>query len=154
GSGDQARLNKTNQGHFASYNSNKRSVALDIQKQEDKATLLDLVRSSDVLIDNFSPGALDRLGLSYAVLSGINPLLIHASIKGFLPGPYGERALTDEPAQMMGGLAYMTGPLGRPLRAGTSVVDITGAMFAALAVIAALNERERTKAGRQIHIGL
>lgn len=154
GGGDQARFNKSNQGHFVSYNSNKRSAVLDIQTEAGKAALLELVRGSDVLIDNFAPGALDRLGLGYAVLSASNPRLIHASIKGFLPGPYGERALTDEPAQMMGGLAYMTGPMGRPLRAGTSVVDIVGAMFAVIAVLTALNERQQSNRGRQIHVGL
>ena len=109
---------------------------------------------SDVLIDNLSPGALDRLGLGFEVLSERNPRLLHASIKGFLPGPYGDRALTDEPAQMMGGLAYMTGPKGRPLRAGTSVIDITGALFAAIGILAALREREQTGRGRRIDVGL
>jgi crotonobetainyl-CoA:carnitine CoA-transferase CaiB-like acyl-CoA transferase len=154
GSGDQARLNKGNQGHFISYNSNKLSIALDIQTEDGKATFLRLIDTADVLIDNFSPGALDRLGLGYDVLSVRNPRLVHGSIKGFLPGPYGHRALTDEPAQMMGGLAYMTGPKGRPLRAGTSVVDITGAMFAAIGVLAALYERRDSEKGRNIGIGL
>lgn len=154
GSGDQTRSSTGNQGHFISYNSNKRSVTLDIATPEGKEKLLGLVARSDVLIDNYSPGALDRLGLGFEVLSAHNPRLIHASIKGFLPGPYGDRALTDEPAQMMGGLAYMTGPAGRPLRAGTSVVDITGAMFAAIAVLAALNERSQTGRGRRIDVGL
>jgi crotonobetainyl-CoA:carnitine CoA-transferase CaiB-like acyl-CoA transferase len=154
GSGDQARLSKGNLGHFISYNSNKRSVALDIQTEDGKQDFLRLVEVSDILIDNFAPGALDRLGLGYDVLSTRNPQLIHGSIKGFLPGPYGQRPLTDEPAQMMGGLAYMTGPMGRPLRAGTSVVDITGAMFAVVAILAALHEREETGVGRQVRIGL
>jgi crotonobetainyl-CoA:carnitine CoA-transferase CaiB-like acyl-CoA transferase len=154
GSGDQARLSKGNLGHFISYNSNKRSVALDIQTNDGKSAFLGLIEASDILIDNFAPGALDRLGLGYDVLSARNPRLIHGSIKGFLPGPYGQRPLTDEPAQMMGGLAYMTGPKGKPLRAGTSVVDITGAMFAGLAVLAALHERAETGVGRQIRIGL
>lgn len=154
GSGDQARLNKTNQGHFISYNSNKKSITLDIADPEDKKVLLNLIKSTDILIDNFAPKALDRLGLGYDVLSEINPGLIHCSIKGFLPGPYGDRSLTDEPAQMMGGLAYMTGPKGRPLRAGTSAVDINGAMFGVIAIMTALHERATTGKGRQLHIGL
>ena len=154
GTGDQARLNKTNQGHFISYNSNKESVALDIGTPDGKETLLKLVENTDILVDNFAPGALDRLGLGYGRLSSTNPSLIHCSIKGFLPGPYGDRTLTDEPAQMMGGLAYMTGPSGRPLRAGTSAVDINGAMFGVIAILAALNERAATGKGRQVHIGL
>ena len=154
GTGDQARLNKTNQGHYISYNSNKKSVTLDINTPEGRQTLLALVENADILVDNFAPGALDRLGLGYAVLSGVNPRLIHCSIKGFLPGPYAERSLTDEPAQMMGGLAFMTGPSGRPLRAGTSAVDINGAMFGVIGVLAALSERMMTGKGRQVHIGL
>ena len=154
GGGDQARLNKANQGHFISYNSNKRSVLLDIQSMSGRKSFLRLVECSDVLIDNFAPGALDRLGLGYDVLGASNPHLIHSSIKGFLPGPYDHRPLTDEPAQMMGGLAYMTGPRGQPLRVGTSVVDITGALFAALSVLTALYERHETGRGRQIHVGL
>jgi crotonobetainyl-CoA:carnitine CoA-transferase CaiB-like acyl-CoA transferase len=119
GSGDQARLSKGNLGHFISYNSNKRSVALDIQTDVGKSAFLHLIETSDILIDNFAPGTLDRLGLGYDVLSARNPGLIHGSIKGFLPGPYGQRPLTDEPAQMMGGLAYMTGPNGKPLRSSS-----------------------------------
>jgi crotonobetainyl-CoA:carnitine CoA-transferase CaiB-like acyl-CoA transferase len=154
GSGDQARVNKVNQGHFVSYNSNKRSVCLDLASDAGRETLLELLISCDVLIDNYAPGALDRMGLDFETLSKRNPRLIHCTIKGFLPGPYGDRPLTDEPAQMMGGLAYMTGPRGQPLRAGTSVVDITGAMFAAMSVLAALRERDQTGRGRQIHVGL
>lgn len=154
GSGDQARVNKANQGHFVTYNFNKRSICLDLGSDEGREALLQLVSDSDVLVDNYAPGALDRLGLDFSTLSARNPRLIHCAIKGFLPGPYGDRPLTDEPAQMMGGLAYMTGPRGQPLRAGTSVVDITGAMFAAMSVLAALRERDQTGRGRQVHIGL
>jgi crotonobetainyl-CoA:carnitine CoA-transferase CaiB-like acyl-CoA transferase len=154
GTGDQARLNAINQGHFISYNSNKESITLNIADSSDKETLLKLVENLDVLIDNFGPNSLDKLGLGYEALSDINPRLIHCSIKGFLPGPYGDRSLTDEPAQMMGGLAYMTGPKGNPLRAGTSAVDINGAMFGVIAILAALQERAQTGKGRQVHIGL
>ena len=154
GSGDQARANTHNQGHFVSYNSNKRSVCLELGVPSDKALLLRLLDECDVLIDNFAPGALDRAGLDYETLSARNPRLIHASIKGFLPGLHGDLPLTDEPAQMRGGLAYMTGPNGRPLRAGTSIVDITGAMFAAIGVLVALEDRRRTGVGRKIDVGL
>lgn len=154
GSGDQARVNKINQGHFVSYNSNKRSVCIDLGSDAGREILLQLLTDCDVLIDNYAPGALDRMGLDFETLSKRNPRLIHCAIKGFLPGPYGDRPLTDEPAQMMGGLAYMTGPRGQPLRAGTSVVDITGAMFAAMSVLVALRERDQTARGRQVHVGL
>jgi crotonobetainyl-CoA:carnitine CoA-transferase CaiB-like acyl-CoA transferase len=154
GSGDQARANTHNQGHFVSYNSNKQSICLDIGIASDKEVLLRLLDEADVLIDNFAPGALDRAGLAYETLAARNPRLIHASIKGFLPGPDGDMPLTDEPAQMRGGLAYMTGPKGRPLRAGTSIVDITGAMFAVIGVLVALEERNRTGIGRKVDVGL
>ena len=154
GSGDQARINKGNQGHFVSYNSNKKSVALNLGSDDGKAALRRLLEGADVLIDNFAPGALERLGFGKAALSALNPRLVHCAIKGFLPGPLGDLPLTDEPAQMMGGLAYMTGPRGRPLRAGTSVVDITGALFAVIAVLAALRERDASGIGRTVNVGL
>ena len=154
GSGDQARNSKANQGHFVSYNFNKKSIALDIGTDQGRDTVLALVTRADIVIDNFAPGSLDRLGLGYDALSKANPGVIHCSIKGFLPGPYGERPLTDEPAQMMGGLAFMTGPAGQPLRAGTSIVDISGAMFGVIAILAALHERAGTGTGKQIHLGL
>ncbi|MEQ8164656.1 MAG: CoA transferase, partial [Alphaproteobacteria bacterium] len=108
GSGDQARVNKGNQGHFVSYNSYKKSVCLDLSSAPGRAVLAELLAGADVLVDNFAPGALDRMGFDAAALSAINPDLIHCAIKGFLPGPDGDRPLTDEPAQMRGGLAYMT----------------------------------------------
>lgn len=154
GSGDQARASKANQGHFVSYNYNKRSVALDIGAPEGRDTVLALIARSDIVVDNFAPGSLDRLGLGYDAMSAANPGVIHCSIKGFLPGPYGERPLTDEPAQMMGGLAFMTGPKGQPLRAGTSIVDISGAMFGVIAILTALYERNATGKGKQLHLGL
>lgn len=154
GIGDQARASKANQGHFVSYNFNKKSIAIDIATGEGRDTVLALVSCSDIVVDNFAPGSLDRLGLGYDALSTANPGVIHCSIKGFLPGPYGERPLTDEPAQMMGGLAFMTGPAGQPLRAGTSIVDISGAMFGVIAILAALYERVGSGRGKQIHLGL
>ena len=154
GTGDQARHNKANQGHFVSYNSNKKSVCLDLVSEDGKEALRRLLERADVLVDNFAPGALERLGFDKDAIAAINPRLVHCAIKGFLPGPLGDLPLTDEPAQMMGGLAYMTGPRGRPLRAGTSVVDITGALFAVIAVLAALRERDATGTGRSVHVGL
>lgn len=154
GKGDQARLNQGNQGHFVSYNSNKKSICLDLSQPTGIEALRRLLAGADVLIDNFAPGALDRMGLDKQALAKLNPSLVHCAIKGFLPGERGGLPLTDEPAQMMGGLAYMTGPKGRPLRAGTSVVDITGALFAVIAVLVALRERDQGKPGRQIHVGL
>jgi crotonobetainyl-CoA:carnitine CoA-transferase CaiB-like acyl-CoA transferase len=141
-------------GFFRSFNRNKKSVVLDIQSPEglDKAKALSA--TADVVLENFRPGLMEKLGLGYEALSATNPKLIHVSHKGFLPGPYEHRTALDEVVQMMGGLSYMTGPEGRPLRAGTSVNDIMGGMFGAIGVLAALREREHTGRGQQIQSAL
>jgi crotonobetainyl-CoA:carnitine CoA-transferase CaiB-like acyl-CoA transferase len=113
-----------------------------------------LIDTADVLLENFRPGLMDSLGLGAAALSERNPRLIFVSHKGFLAGPYEHRTALDEVVQMMGGLAYMTGPEGRPLRAGTSVNDIMGGMFGAIGVLAALRERERTGRGQEVQSAL
>jgi crotonobetainyl-CoA:carnitine CoA-transferase CaiB-like acyl-CoA transferase len=116
--------------------------------------LLKLVAGADALIENFAHGTMDRLGLGYAVLSASNPRLVYCSLKGFLSGPFEKRAALDEIVQFMGGLAYMTGPSGMPLRAGASVVDIMGGMFGALGIMAALRERDSTGRGQEIRSAL
>ncbi|TRW17701.1 CaiB/BaiF CoA transferase family protein [Glacieibacterium frigidum] len=141
-------------GFFAMYNRHKSSVCLDLKSAEGIAQAKALVATADILIENFRPGALDRLGLGYEALSVDNPRLIHCSLKGFLDGPYQDRTALDEVAQMMGGLAYMTGPPGRPLRAGTSVIDVTGGMFGIIAVLAAVEERHRTGRGGKVQASL
>jgi crotonobetainyl-CoA:carnitine CoA-transferase CaiB-like acyl-CoA transferase len=141
-------------GFFRTFNRNKKSVVLNINSPEGHATALQLIGQSDVVIENFRPGLMASLGLDYATLSKHFPRLIYASHKGFLPGPYEKRLALDEVVQMMGGLSYMTGPKGRPLRAGTSVNDIMGGMFGAIGVLAALRERERTGRGQEIQSAL
>lgn len=149
--GDRTRrLLGSGAGYFPMYNRGKRSICLDLKSAEGKAVARDLCASADVLVENFRPGALDRLGLSFDDLAAINPRLIYCSEKGFLPGPYEDRTALDEVAQMMGGLAYMTGPPGRPLRAGSSVVDVTGGMFGVIGILAALEERHRTGKGQKV----
>jgi crotonobetainyl-CoA:carnitine CoA-transferase CaiB-like acyl-CoA transferase len=144
------RLLGSGAGYFSMYNRGKQSVCLDLKSPEGLAVAKDLAAGADVLVENFRPGALDRLGLGWEALSAINPRLIYCSEKGFLPGPYEERTALDEVAQMMGGLAYMTGPPGRPLRAGASVVDVTGGMFGVIGVLAAIEERHRTGKGQKV----
>ena len=144
------RLLGSGAGYFPMYNRGKQSVCLDLKSPEGLAVAQDLAASADVLVENFRPGALDRLGLGYEVLADANQRLIYCSEKGFLPGPYEERTALDEVAQMMGGLAYMTGPPGRPLRAGASVVDVTGGMFGVIGILAALEERHRTGKGQKV----
>lgn len=148
------RLVGSGAGFFAMYNRHKASVCLDLKSPEGLAQAKALVATADILIENFRPGALDRLGLGYDALSVDNPRLIHCSLKGFLDGPYQDRTALDEVAQMMGGLAYMTGPPGRPLRAGTSVIDVAGGMFGIIAVLAAVEERHRTGRGGKVQASL
>jgi len=154
GSGDQARFSRGNQGYFLAFNTNKRSITLDIKSEKGREIFTKFLKKTDVIIDNYGPGVLDRLGFAYDEMTRINPRIIHCSIKGFLPGPYAERTLLDEPAQIMGGLAYMTGPPGMPLRAGASLIDMAGAMFGVIGVLSALHEREKTGRGRQVQVGL
>lgn len=149
--GDKTRrLRGSGAGYFPMYNRNKKSLALDLKSDEGKKIALDLAAKADVFIENFRPGALDKLGFGYEDLSKLNPRLIYCSEKGFLDGPYSQRTALDEVAQMMGGLAYMTGPPGRPLRAGASVIDVTGGMFGAIGVLAALNQRNQTGKGSHV----
>ncbi|SAK43469.1 CaiB/BaiF CoA transferase family protein [Caballeronia ptereochthonis] len=141
-------------GFFRSFNRNKKSVVLDINTEEGREAALELIGECDVLLENFRPGLMTKLGLGYETLSKTHPRLIYVSHKGFLPGPYEKRLALDEVVQMMGGLAYMTGPAGRPLRAGTSVNDIMGGMFGAIGVLAALRERDLTGRGQEVQSAL
>jgi len=144
------RLEGAGCGFFPVFNRNKKSLAVDLQQAEGKELIRKLIDTADVLTENFRPGALDKLGFSYERLSKANPRLVYCSLKGFLKGPYDHRPALDEVTQMMGGLAYMTGLPERPLRAGSSVVDILGGTFAAVAILAALRERERTGRGKRV----
>ncbi|HKQ28343.1 MAG TPA: CaiB/BaiF CoA-transferase family protein [Burkholderiales bacterium] len=144
------RLEHAGAGFFPVFNRNKKSFAVDLHKAEGRELVQRLLKTADVLTENFRPGALDKLGFSYAALSEENPGLIYCSLKGFLHGPYEHRLALDEVTQMMGGLAYMTGLPDRPLRAGSSVVDILGGTFAAVGILAALRERESTGRGKQV----
>ena len=148
------RLKGAGAGFFAMLNRNKRSFAVDMKSAEGLAQVKRLLARADVLIENFRPGAMDRLGLSYPALQETNPRLIYCSCKGFLPGPYDHRVALDEVVQMMGGLAYMTGLPGRPMRAGSSVNDLLGGTLAALGVVAAVQERHRTGRGKHVQSGL
>jgi crotonobetainyl-CoA:carnitine CoA-transferase CaiB-like acyl-CoA transferase len=153
--GDQTRrLLGSGAGYFPMYNRHKSSICLDLKSPQGLAVAKALVCKADVLVENFRPGALDRLGLGYDELSRDNSRLIYCSEKGFLPGPYENRTALDEVAQMMGGLAYMTGPPGQPLRAGSSVIDVTGGMFGVIAIMAAIEERHRTGTGQKVQSSL
>jgi crotonobetainyl-CoA:carnitine CoA-transferase CaiB-like acyl-CoA transferase len=153
GAGDRTRyLTSSGAGFFPALSRNKQSVQLDTKT--DLPALLQLIDMADVVVENFRPGALAARGLGYEALAARNPRLIYCSLKGFLSGPYEHRTALDEVVQMMSGLAYMTGPVGRPLRAGASVNDIMGGMFGAIGILAALREREMTGKGKLIQSGL
>ena len=153
--GDKTReLRGSGAGYFAMYNRNKRSVCLNLKDEEGLKAAKRLLEDADVLIENFRPGTMERLGLGYDALSATNPRLVYCSTHGFLAGPYEQRTALDEVAQMMGGLAYMTGPPGRPLRAGASVIDVTGGMFGAIGILAALERRHRTGKGQRVKSSL
>ena len=141
-------------GFFPMFNRNKKSLALDLQTAHGKEAVLRLIATADIVSENFKPGTMQKLGLDYASLKALNPRLIYISHKGFLPGPYEHRTALDEVVQMMGGLAYMTGRPGDPLRAGTSVNDIMGGMFGAIGAMAALAQRAKTGRGQEVQSAL
>jgi crotonobetainyl-CoA:carnitine CoA-transferase CaiB-like acyl-CoA transferase len=148
------RLIGAGAGFFPLFNRNKKSVALDLQQPEGREVALRLIAGADIVSENFKPGTMRKLGLDYATLSRLHERLVYVSHKGFLPGPYDHRTALDEVVQMMGGLAYMTGRPGDPLRAGTSVNDIMGGMFGAIGAMAALAAREKTGKGQEVQSAL
>jgi crotonobetainyl-CoA:carnitine CoA-transferase CaiB-like acyl-CoA transferase len=148
------RLLGAGAGFFPMFNRNKKSIAIDLHKAEGAATARKLAAGADVVIENFKPGTMAKYGLDHASLSKANPRLIYASHKGFLPGPYEHRTALDEVVQMMGGLAYMTGRPGDPLRAGTSINDIMGGLFGAIAVLGALIQRGISGRGMEVQSAL
>ncbi len=141
------RLLGSGSGFFAMFNRNKQSLAVDVKDACGREIVLKLVAGADIFSENFKAGTMDKLGFGPEALARLNPRLIHVSHKGFLPGPYDNRTALDEVVQMMGGLAYMTGPEGRPLRAGASVNDIMGGMFGAIGALAALHQRDKVANG-------
>ena len=155
GKGDDTRwLKGFGAGFFTQFNRNKKSLAIDLKSPKGRDLLLRMVEHIDVVIENFGPGTVERLGIGFESCSRVNPQVIYCSLKGFMPGPYEKRPALDEVVQMMGGLAYMTGPSGRPLRAGASVTDIMGGSFGAIGILAALYERRFTGKGRKVQATL
>ncbi|CAN7691329.1 CaiB/BaiF CoA-transferase family protein [Pseudorhodoferax sp. LjRoot39] len=148
------RLLGAGAGFFPAFNRNKKSIALDLKQPEGREAALRLVATADIVSENFKPGTMAKLGLDYASVKKLNPGVVYVSHKGFLPGPYAQRTALDEVVQMMGGLAYMTGRSGDPLRAGSSVNDIMGGMFGAIGAMAALRQREQTGQGCEVQSAL
>lgn len=148
------RLMGSGAGYWMTYNRNKKSFAVDMKSPEGLEAVKKLIATADVVTENFRAGAMEKLGLGYEQVKAIKPDIIYSSMKGFLPGPYQNRTALDEVVQMMTGLAYMTGPVGRPLRAGASVNDVMGGMFSAISILAALLQRGTTGRGQFVQTGL
>ncbi len=151
---DTRKLKGFGSGFFPYFNRNKKSLLLDLKTEEGRQVLEKLVLTADIFMENFAPGTAERLGVGYDRLNKLNPRIIYCSLKGFMPGPYENRQALDEVCQMMGGLAHMTGPSGKPLRAGASVVDIMGGSYGVIGILTALYERERTGRGQFVEATL
>jgi crotonobetainyl-CoA:carnitine CoA-transferase CaiB-like acyl-CoA transferase len=146
------RLLGSGAGFFPLYNRNKRSFAVDLKTPEGMEAVLKLIATADVVSHNFKSETMKAQGLDYETLKKLRdpslPELIYVDHRGFLPGPYDHRTALDEVVQMMGGLAYMTGRRGDPVRAGSSVNDMMGGIFGAVACMAALMQRQKTGKGQ------
>ncbi|MGI9295930.1 MAG: CaiB/BaiF CoA transferase family protein [Pseudomonadales bacterium] len=137
-------------GFFATFNRNKRSLVIDLKQERGQEAMHKLVETVDIVLDNYGPGTMEKLGCGYEQLAGLNNKLIYLSLKGYLAGPLEDRPALDEVVQFQSGLAYMTGPPGKPLRAGASIVDILGATFGVIGLLAALRERDVTNKGQRV----
>ncbi|TMV11637.1 CaiB/BaiF CoA transferase family protein [Arenibacterium halophilum] len=153
--GDKTRaLTGMGRGFYPTFNRGKKSITLDLKTEAGKAALHDLLATADVFVENFRDQSLAKMGFAPDALRARYPSLIVSSLKGFLKGPYQDRTAMDEVVQMMTGMAYMTGPTGRPLRIGSSANDIMGGLFGAFAVLAALVQRGKDGKGHALRTGL
>jgi crotonobetainyl-CoA:carnitine CoA-transferase CaiB-like acyl-CoA transferase len=148
------RLLGSGAGFYPLFNRNKKSLAIDLHSAQGREVVLRLIATADIVSENFKTETMQKIGLDYATLSKLDERLIYVSHKGFLPGPYDHRTALDEVVQMMGGLAYMTGRPGDPLRAGSSVNDIMGGLFGAMGAMAALMQRQQTGKGQEVQAAL
>src|SRR5579883_1921467 len=141
--------------YFLSLNRGKESIALDLKDDTDRGVFAELVRRADVLVENYRPGTLDRLGLGWERLQAVNPRLICASVSGFgQTGPWRERPAYDLIVQALSGMMSVTGQPGQPTKAGTSIGDITGGLFLLAGISAARYHRERTGQGLRVDVSM
>ena len=160
GTGDDSRAygpyKNGESAYFMSLNRNKRSMTLNLKTPEGKQILKDFVKQVDVLVENFRPGAMERLGLGYDVLKEINPRLVYATSTGYgQTGPYSQRPAYDAVVQAMGGIMSITGhPESGPTRVGSSMGDITAGLFCAIGILAALHERESSGLGQMVDVAM
>ena len=160
GTGDETRewppFINGQSGYFFSINRSKRSLALNLKKEESKAIVRGLTEQADVVLENFAPGVTKRLGIDYATLSAINPRIIYCSISGFgQTGPYRDRKAYDPILQAMSGIMSVTGPRdGEPVKCGAAITDAATAVFAAFSIATSLYRREKTGEGQYIDLGI
>ena len=160
GSGDEARdfgpFKNDFSLYFMSVNRGKKSVTLNLKSPRGKELFLELVKDSDILVENFRPGTMEKLGLDYESLKMHHPSLLYAACSGFgQTGPYAMRGAYDMIIQGMGGIISITGEPDRPpVRVGTSIGDITSALFTAIGILSALRHRDRTGEGQLIDVGM
>lgn len=142
--------------YFMSLNRNKESVSLNLKSQEGRGIFLKLVEHFDVVLENYRPGTMEKLGLDYEVLAGVNPRIIYAACSGFgHTGPYSRKPAYDIVVQGMGGIMSITGhPGGPPTRVGASVGDITAALFTTVGILAAVNYRYKTGKGQKVDVAM
>ena len=150
-----AAVGRGQSAYYLSVNRNKRSVVLDLREPADRERALRLARAADVLVENFRPGAMERLGLGYDALSADNPRLVYCAISGFGRGRGVPGGLIDFLVQAVGGLMSITGPAdGEPTKVGVAVVDVITGLFATIGILAALAERERSGRGQRVDTSL
>ena len=160
GKGDDSRAygpyKNGESAYFMSLNRNKESITLNLKTPDGKEILKELVKHVDVLVENFRPGTMEKLGLGYDVLKEINPRLIYASSTGYgQTGPYSQRPAYDAVVQAMGGIMSITGQAdGKPTRVGSSVGDIFAGLFCAIGILAALHERESSGLGQMVDVAM
>ena len=160
GTGDEARdfgpFKNDFSLYFMSVNRGKKSVTLNLKSQRGKELFLELVKGSDILVENFRPGTMEKLGLDYESLKEHQPSLLYAACSGFgQTGPYAMRGAYDMIIQGMGGIISITGEPDRPpVRVGTSIGDITSALFTAIGILSALRHRDQTGEGQLIDVGM
>lgn len=142
--------------YFMSINRNKKSLTLNLKTEEGKEILKKLVEKADILVENFRPGTMEKLGLGYDLLKEINPKLIYAASSGYgHTGPYSQKAAYDAVVQAMGGIMSITGQAGgKPTRVGTSIGDIAAGLFTAIGVLTALNYRHETGKGQKVDVAM
>ena len=152
--GDDPSGPQAGSGYFAQYNRHKLGVSLDLKHPDGKALFIEMICKADVVIENFRPGTMDKLGLGYATLQAANPRLIYTAISGFgQTGPHSRRPAYDSTAQAAGGLWSMNGNLGEPpVRVGSIIGDLAASFYATIGTLAALREVERSGLGQMVDI--